>query len=704
MRHWKFRLLCFPLLCWLVLYARAAEPVTTAWLVNPAGNQPASLTRVRPEVHAVTVRERQVEIQSAGISLYYLGPLQTPAEELERVRQLTFRVPRNPQPAKGARTSVRPDVLGVFINGVPLYNQAEAGSYRAQNLWHFDALAIADDGAHVASGRQRATLAHGLSLGLLEQLIADGSRHSPILGYAFDGYPIYGPWGNAQRDGSGNLRRLRSSYRLRTMSRRTHLPDGTALTPSQSGPDVSAEFPLGTFVEDYEFAAGSGDLDECNGRFAVTPEYPQGTYAYFLTTDAAGRLAFPYLLAGKYFGQVSSAELADAFQDSAQEFVAVSAGKELFQQATDGAPSVTLRVNGAALTANTPLQLRFQVRNAQGAPVRFLESVHERPLHLLVISDDLAEFDHIHPVLVAGDVYEITHVFRHGGRYRLYADFTAPGCTQRVEVFRLDLGGIARKAAPLVADETWRKRLGGLEVELHRAQPLRAGVDLELRFTVREAATGKTAAGLEPYLGAWGHFVLLDEARQHFIHAHPLENDSGATPASVAQSHVHATEALAPGPPPTEIRVLTSFPQPGLYKLWAQFQVAGEVLVQPFVLRVTEAAPVVATAVEIPADAVRLTVGARGFQPARISLPDSQAGKPIVLAITRDKQPNCAQQIVFPALGIKQALPLGETVLLRLPALPVGEVQFACGMGMYRGSLVVLSSADAAAVRSGATR
>ena len=85
---------------------------------------------------------------------------------------------------------------------------------------------------------------------------------------------------------------MRSSYRLHT--ERTCWPDGTVLAPGQMA-RVTAEFPLGTFAEDYEYAAGWGDLDQYNGRFARTPEYPEGTYAYFLTSDAAERLAFPYL-------------------------------------------------------------------------------------------------------------------------------------------------------------------------------------------------------------------------------------------------------------------------------------------------------------------------------------------------------------------------------------------------------------------------
>ena len=91
--------------------------------------------------------------------------------------------------------------------------------------------------------------------------------------------------------------RMISSYKLRTLVHRTVLPDGTVLTPGQEGPDIGPDFPLGTFAEDYEYLKGAGTLDEYNGRFARTPEYPEGTYAYFLTS-------WPYLVGPKYAGQM----------------------------------------------------------------------------------------------------------------------------------------------------------------------------------------------------------------------------------------------------------------------------------------------------------------------------------------------------------------------------------------------------------------
>src|SRR5207237_935845 len=92
----------------------------------------------------------------------------------------------------------------------------------------------------------------------------------------------------------------------RKLVNRTTLPDGTELTPGQYGPDVDATWPLGTFIEDYEFAPDPGDLDEHNGRFGATPEFPQGTYAYFLDTT------YPYLVGPTYYGKIAPAELRDA--------------------------------------------------------------------------------------------------------------------------------------------------------------------------------------------------------------------------------------------------------------------------------------------------------------------------------------------------------------------------------------------------------
>ncbi len=140
---------------------------------------------------------------------------------------------------------------------------------------------------------------------------ANAAEHSPIVGYAFDGYPIYGAYGYANSDGSGGIRRIESSYQPRNISVRQVLPDGTVLAQPNWGPPVGANAPLapplGYYLEDFEYVPGLGDLDEHNGRFAVTPDSPGGTYAYYATTAANGTSAYPYLVGPTYRGVADTA-------------------------------------------------------------------------------------------------------------------------------------------------------------------------------------------------------------------------------------------------------------------------------------------------------------------------------------------------------------------------------------------------------------
>jgi hypothetical protein len=115
--------------------------------------------------------------------------------------------------------------------------------------------------------------------------------HSPILGFAYDGVPIYGPFGYEDPvNSSSSITRISSGYQIKSL--RT------------GGPSTST-YPLGTFVEDYEWRpsvnTGRFELDENNGRFCVTPDYPNGIYAYFITTDVNNTPIFPYILGKNYY-------------------------------------------------------------------------------------------------------------------------------------------------------------------------------------------------------------------------------------------------------------------------------------------------------------------------------------------------------------------------------------------------------------------
>jgi uncharacterized protein (TIGR03437 family) len=147
-----------------------------------------------------------------------------------------------------------------------------------------------------------------------------GWTHSPILGWAFDGYPVYGPYGYSDpMDARSAIKRMQPGFRLRNITQRQTLPDwvlsfqanvSQTLTSNQYGPDVSPKFPLGRYVQDYEYVAGLGDLDQYNGRFTVTPEYPNGIYAYFVTLATDGTPVFPYIINVQFYGTASAGNAA----------------------------------------------------------------------------------------------------------------------------------------------------------------------------------------------------------------------------------------------------------------------------------------------------------------------------------------------------------------------------------------------------------
>jgi hypothetical protein len=119
--------------------------------------------------------------------------------------------------------------------------------------------------------------------------------HSKILGFCLDGYPIYGPYGYDDPNDQDNVVLIRSSYS--GLVDDSHRPLNWKYEDLISTNNETYTLLRGMFIEDFVYIQNYGHLDEFNGRFCVTPEFPQGTYAYFLTftNETLTIPEFPYI-------------------------------------------------------------------------------------------------------------------------------------------------------------------------------------------------------------------------------------------------------------------------------------------------------------------------------------------------------------------------------------------------------------------------
>lgn len=291
----------------LHLTAQTVTPEISSWLLNTTGLK--GYNGISANVQKVQYSSGSVYVNATGIPAYNIGPWSGNPNTAAN-KNFTFKIPRIPQVNSGTKTTTPLGYIGVMINGIPIYNARDGRSYQNQNVWNQEAFLSEGDTFDKCAGHpdQGSNYHHHLNPGCL--YTASSSKHSPIVGFAFDGYPVYGAYANKNADGTGGITRMRSSYRLRSITQRTTYANGSTVA---AGPAVSAQYPLGTYIEDYEYAQTLGDLDAYNGRFAVTPEYPKGTYAYYVTIDESGKAVYPYLIGPQYYGVATTTGMAAGF-------------------------------------------------------------------------------------------------------------------------------------------------------------------------------------------------------------------------------------------------------------------------------------------------------------------------------------------------------------------------------------------------------
>lgn len=304
------------------------------------GNSTAIVDADLANVQQVQYSNNWVYVRATGVPAYVTGPFMDGNPSLTTSQNSIFKIPRNPVQNTGTPTATSMGNIGIFTNGVAIFDYRDGvawnstsnslcggpgnppcpGGPSATQNWNRDAIVAERAGfdcskGHPAQGNyhhHQNPSAFKLDINVLSSVCnlydADGlyainaNQHSPLIGFAYDGFPIYGAYGYKNADGTGGIVRIKSSYQLRNITTRTHWADGTDVP---DGPAVNTSYPLGYFREDYEFVSHTGEadyLDVHNGRFCVTPEYPQGTYCYFATVDANWNSAYPYIIGPTYYG------------------------------------------------------------------------------------------------------------------------------------------------------------------------------------------------------------------------------------------------------------------------------------------------------------------------------------------------------------------------------------------------------------------
>ena len=328
--------------CFLISFAQG--PAVTSWLQNTSatgtyymsGNSTAISNGILVNCQKVEYSNDYVYITATGVPSYTTGPFLDGNPSQAQDQNAIFKFPLNPQQNTGTLTSTSMGNIGIFIDGTALFNSKDGvawnpntnalcggpgnppcpGGPNATMDWTRDAVLAEMDGfdcskGHPAMGNyhhHQNPSAFKLDLSVVSTIcnlydadglyVIDSAQHSPLLGFAYDGFPVYGAYGYKNTDGTGGITRIMSGYQLQS------------ITTRNNGPAVGATYFLGYFNEDYEYISHPNDqeyLDEHNGRFCVTPEYPNGTYAYFATVDSNWNSAYPYAVGPTFYGDYSNA-------------------------------------------------------------------------------------------------------------------------------------------------------------------------------------------------------------------------------------------------------------------------------------------------------------------------------------------------------------------------------------------------------------
>jgi hypothetical protein len=214
------------------------------------------------------------------------------------------------------------------------------------------------------------------------------------------------------------------------------------------------------------------------------------------------------------------------------------------------------------LAPNQPINLVIDIQDSAGNPVNKFEIFQEKLMHLIVVSDDLRFFDHIHPEYKEKGRFEVNANFPESGNYTLFSDYKPTGNKEMVSLMNITIPGTIPLPKNL-EKFTKTKIISDTKVNLNISTPkIKAGQEIKLTFDLKDQKN-QPIKDLQPYLGKKGHLVIIKSSSpltaSDYIHAHALENSIDG-----------------------KIEFHTKLPKQGTYKMWVQFNRNGQVKTADF--------------------------------------------------------------------------------------------------------------------------
>lgn len=214
------------------------------------------------------------------------------------------------------------------------------------------------------------------------------------------------------------------------------------------------------------------------------------------------------------------------------------------------------------IPAGQPLSIDIRAFDPiTGAQVQSYEIVHEKPIHLFILSSDLEYFAHEHPTMAPGGIFRHHTTLPKPGIYKVFADF-------------YPLNGTPQLVPKIISTQGFRKSIDDTFVHPARDIAPKEGANLKVALTldpIEPVPAKKTLLfldldpieGLEPFLGAWAHMLIESHDLIDTIHAHPSVADASG-----------------------KMQFDVFFPREAIYRIWIQFQRQGQVNTVAFTLPV----------------------------------------------------------------------------------------------------------------------